>query len=127
MTNIEALDAVDAWLTASGLIAGYTVALGRYSAESLVSDLPLCLVRKSGNGAVSSNIKEIDYQIRLFNTGSNIVSMINTMSAIEALATSTAYPAGVERCRVLVTSQDATEMESDVFTTMMQIRMTVEL
>ena len=126
MTNIEAIDSIEQWLLDAGRISGYTVR-AVFSAQDLVDNLPLCLIRKSGNGELNSNLREMDYMIQLFDEAQNIVAMSNELSAIQSLAESTVYPAGVSKCRLIVSQTDAQETEGGLFTAMLQIRLTVEL
>ncbi len=127
MTNIDAIDAIEQWLIDAGITTGYTVKAIFHSGDSLVNDIPLLFIRKSGNGSLNSNLKEVDYMIAIYNNSESIVDMSNAMSAIEALAQSTTYPAGVSKCRLLVSAVDPYEIDSGIFESFLQIRLTVEL
>lgn len=86
MTNNDLLDAVQAWLDADNLLDGYTVRHGQYSLNDIENNLPVALLRNSGNGVINSNIIEKRVRIAFISTQSGWPTASTDIDAIAAKA-----------------------------------------
>lgn len=101
MTNNELLLAVQTWL--GTLTDGYTVRHGTYSLNDVQNNLPLMLLRKSGNGVINSNIIEKMVRVGIVVNQAGWPTASDDVDAIAAKARdkAVAAPVGAIKIRLM--------------------------
>lgn len=101
MTNNELLLAVQTWL--GTLTDGYTVRRGTYSLKDVQENLPIMLLRKSGNGVINSNIIEKMVRVGIVVNQAGWPTASDDIDAIAAKARdkSVAAPVGAIKIRLM--------------------------
>lgn len=113
MTNNELLLAVQTWL--GTLTDGYTVRHGTYSINDVQNNLPLMLLRKSGNGVINSNIIEKMVRVGIVVNQAGWPTASDDIDAIAAKARdkTAAAPVGTIKIRLVGDTVGPLTMEDE--------------
>ncbi len=113
MTNNELLTAVQTWL--GTLTDGYTIRHGTYSLNDAQNNLPIMLLRKSGNGVINSNIIEKMVRVGIVANQAGWPAASDDIDAIAAKARdkTTAAPVGAIKIRLMGGTTGPLTMEDE--------------